>query len=96
MKCALCNGAVSIVKGSIPFESQPLGRIFIPNVRHSVCRDCGEITFSHEEAEKVDAYIEERETAAINSLPVGDFISVKEALHILGITKQAFSKNPQI
>lgn len=96
MKCALCNGNLGTVIGSIQFKSKPLGNIFIPNIKHSVCCNCGDIIIDCEESGKIKRYLEEKETEAILSLPIGDFVSLNEAAQILGVTKQAFSKNPRI
>jgi hypothetical protein len=96
MLCDLCNGSRSIVIGSISFKSKPLGTIFVPGIRHSTCRGCGEISIDFEETKKINAYVEKKEAEAILSLPIGDFISLNEAAIILGKTKQAFSKDSRI
>ncbi|QSV46240.1 helix-turn-helix domain-containing protein [Geobacter benzoatilyticus] len=96
MRCDMCNGAVSSVIGSISFASKVLGRILVPHVKHSKCRDCGDISIDFNESKKIHDFISKKESDAIYSLPIGDFISLNEAADILGITKQAFSKHSRI
>ncbi len=96
MLCDLCNGTRSIIIGGLSFKSRPLGSIYVPSIRHSKCRDCGDVSIDFEETKKINAYIEKKEAEAICSLPIGEFISSNEAAVILGKTKQAFSKDSRI
>lgn len=96
MLCDLCNGNRSIVIGGLSFKSRPLGTIYVPSIRYSKCRDCGDVSIDFEETKKINAYVEKKESEAIYSLPIGEFISLNEAAVILGKTKQAFSKDSRI
>ncbi|WP_027360575.1 hypothetical protein [Desulforegula conservatrix] len=96
MLCDLCNGNRSIVIGGLSFKSRPLGTIYVPSIRYSKCRDCGDVSIDFEETKKINAYIQKKESEAIYSLPIGEFISSNEASIILGKTKQALSKDSRI
>ena len=96
MKCAICNGESIQKVGTIEFDSKSLGKIIVPNIIHHLCKSCGETLINIEQSEKVISYVKKREQEAIEQLPIGNFISSNEAAKILGVTKQAFSKNPKI
>lgn len=96
MLCDLCNGTRSIIIGGLSFKSRPLGSIYVPSIRYSKCRDCGDVSIDFEETKKINTYIKKKEAEAICSLPIGEFISSNEAAVLLGKTKQAFSKDSRI
>lgn len=96
MKCEMCNGKLSKVKEELEFSTPALGKLLIPNVTFFKCNECGEKLLTPEISNKVTDYVKTKEQEAINSLPIGEFISLNEAAEILGVTKQAFSKNPKI
>jgi predicted DNA-binding protein (UPF0251 family) len=96
MRCDLCNGTRCKITGSIPFRSKPLGEITVPSIEYYRCRNCGDISIDNNEAIKINNYIQLKENEAISSLPIKDFISQKEACEMLGVSKQAFSKNSRI
>jgi hypothetical protein len=68
----------------------------VPDIEYEQCLRCGQILLTPESNKKVIAYVKKQEQEAIDDLPIGGFISLNEAAEILGITKQAFSKNPNI
>ena len=96
MECALCNGKLTDKYDTIEFESKTIGQIFVPNIRQTVCEECGDILLTPRESERIISYVKHREKTAIGRLPVSEFASLNEAAKILGVTKQAFSKNPRI
>jgi len=96
MDCTYCNSKLVKRKGEVEFKSRSLGKVMVPNLQFLECDNCGEKLINPEEGEKAISYIEKEEQIAINSLPIGEFVTSKEAAEILGITKQAFSKNHKI
>lgn len=96
MKCEMCHGKLSKVKEELEFSSPALGKLLIPNITFFKCNKCGEKLLTPEMSDKVTKYVKAKEQEAIDCLPIGEFISLNEASEILGITKQAFSKNPKI
>ena len=96
MNCALCNGMLVKKTAPIEFKSKSIGKILVPDLKFLECEECGDKILTPEESDKAINYISKKENEAIYNLPVKDFITVKEASKMLGITKQAFSKHPKI
>ena len=96
MKCKLCDGNVTSKTGEIIFDSTVLGKVTIPKLSFTECANCGDRLLTLIESEKAIDYLAEKETVAIKSIPIGNFISANEAAKILQITKQAFSKHSAI
>jgi hypothetical protein len=95
MRC-ICKNRFTEKKGEVEFKSRSLGKVKVPNLRFLECDNCGERLISPEEGDKATDFIEKEEQKIINNLPIGEFVSTKEAAEILDITKQAFSKNQRI
>jgi hypothetical protein len=96
IKCEYCDGSVTKVKGVLPFKSKALGAVNVPDIEQHKCSKCGNTVISLDEADKVTAFIKNKEQEIINNLPACVFISLNQAAERLGITKQAFSKHPRI
>ncbi len=96
MLCPECDGTIDIIVGKLSFKSRMLGDIEVPRVTYKLCAGCQEITIAADESRGIDRYLSMRETSALGSLPVREFITLNEAASILEISKQAFSKNPRI
>ena len=96
MDCAICNNKLTETKGVYTFHSKIIGKINIPNIKIFKCLNCDERLLFDTESEKVLNYVENKEQEAIGSLPIGEFITTNQAAEILGISKQAFSKDPKI
>jgi hypothetical protein len=94
--CDRCDGILNHNVGEVPFKSKIIGTLTVPGVHHLKCQKCGYYLISYEGAGTINAYLEEKETEAINSLPIGEFVSANKAAEILELTKQAFSKNKRI
>lgn len=95
MRC-LCKNRFTKKEGEVEFKSRSFGKVKVPNLRFLECDNCGERLISPEEGDKATNFIEKEEHKVINNLPIGEFVSTKEAAEILEITKQAFSKNQRI
>ena len=96
MNCALCNGNIVKKNSFLLFKSKTLGDVTIPSIDFEECEFCRDILLSPESSKKALSYVRQKEQDAINKMPIDDFITAAEAVDILGITKQAFSKNPKI
>jgi hypothetical protein len=96
MKCALCNGNLIRRTGSVEFKTRSLGTINVPNLQFLECDACDEKLLDRIESKKATDYIRNKEQQRINNLPIGEFLSAKEAATFFEITKQAFSKHPKI
>jgi len=95
MRC-ICKNIFTDKKGKVEFKSRSLGKVMVPDLRFLECDNCGARLISPEEGDKATDFIEKEEQKVINNLPIGEFVSTKEAAAILEITKQAFSKNQRI
>jgi len=96
MKCALCNNKLIHQTGTVEFKSRSLGNISVPDLEYMECKSCGDKLLSPEMSDRMIDFIAGKERAMINTLPVGEFVTLNEASAILGISKQAFSKHPKI
>jgi len=77
-------------------NNRTLGDVVVPQVGVEQCPKCGQLILSGEAERAVSDYLKNRQREAIASLPADDLISAGQAAEILGVTKQAFSKNPKI
>lgn len=68
----------------------------VPRVDVEQCPNCGERILSEAAETAVSHYLKTRVKAAIACLPAEDLISAGQAAAMLGVSKQAFSKNPKI
>ncbi len=96
MRCSICNGLIFPKTDSISFKSKTIGEVLVPNIKHKACSLCREVLISPSESKKIFNYVKEKERNAIGRLPISDFVSLNMAAKILGVSKQAFSKNPRI
>ena len=96
MKCGLCNNKLILKRGAVEFDSRSLGKVLVPHLKFYECETCGDKLLSPEESDKAFEYIANEENQLIKTFPIGEFITANEAAEILGITKQAFSKNHKI
>jgi hypothetical protein len=96
LKCEYCGGAIIKTRDKLKFKSKALGDVLVPDIEQSKCTKCNDVLISLDEADKVAKYIKDKEHQTIKLLPFDDMISLNAAAKILGITKQAFSKNSRI
>jgi len=96
MKCAECNGNLEIITGDFKSKNKSLGDITVPEISYTKCNNCGVILLDPEMAQKITTFKKQREIESIKRIPVGEFLTVTEAIDVLEITKQAFSKNNKI
>ena len=96
MNCTLCNGETARRTEEYLCQSKALGDVPLPLIEVDTCLRCGSKMLSAEAATQVAGYLKTLETNAIRSLPADDLISAGQAAGLLGVSKQAFSKNPKI
>ncbi|MBT8360007.1 MAG: hypothetical protein HKP41_17045 [Desulfobacterales bacterium] len=77
-------------------NSKVIGEVLIPLIEFYECRGCHETTLSPEASHELITHVREQERNAIASLSSDDLITAGQAAAILGVSKQAFSKNPKI
>ena len=96
MNCPSCSTETISKALDYQCNNKILGDVIVPLVEVEQCPNCGELILSEEAETAVSHYLKTREKEAIASLPAEDLISAGQAAAILGVTKQAFSKNPKI
>ncbi len=96
MNCPSCNTETISQVLDYQCNNNILGDILVPRVEVGQCPNCGELILSKEAETAVSHYLKTLEREAIANLPAEDLISAGQAAEILGVTKQAFSKNPKI
>lgn len=96
MRCNECSGNMRTVSGNYPTKSKSLGKVVVPDVTYCKCETCESVLLDPDMARKVSDFKNRKEAQLIRQLPVGEFLTLNEASDILGITKQAFSKNNKI
>lgn len=94
--CGLCNGQLLEITGPYEVNSKALGIVKVPEVHRFQCSECGDVTLPSEEAGKVSHFTANKVEETIKLLPIGQFIPADQAANILGVSKQAFSKNKRI
>jgi hypothetical protein len=96
MNCRLCNTETLTKTQDILSGNRLAGNAIVPLVEVEECSACGEIALSTKAENEMAAYLKMRQKKVMAGLPVDDLISAGQAAEILGVTKQAFSKNPKI
>lgn len=96
MKCDSCANQMRARFGPYRLRTKELGEIRVPNIAYLACKACDERLLDPEQAKNVTSYAREQVSKAISNLPVGQFVSMVDAAELLGISKQAFSKNARI
>jgi hypothetical protein len=77
-------------------HSMLLGAIWLQQVQSLKCDDCEETFLDSKNWALVDQLVIQREDEAIGKIPINQFVSASKASEMLGITKQAFSKDQRI
>ena len=96
MNCPSCKTETISKALDYQCKNRIIGDVIVPQVEVEQCPNCGELILSEEAETAVSHYLKTREKEAIAGLPAEDLISAGQAAAILGVTKQAFSKNPKI
>jgi len=88
----LCDGELLQVTKDFEIESPITGEEIVPGIEFEVCQECGDTFLLPSMGNKIAEYVREKEQTAIGQIPFDEFITAKEAIEILGFTKQALSK----
>ena len=96
MKCSNCGKRLTPKTGLYAFEDEYLGRISVELKGSHECKPCDDVYLSWEDAGRVEQAENDVEEQLLQSKPVSDFVTQKETAEILGISKQAVSKNHRI
>lgn len=83
-------------RNNVVITSPLIGDVIVPNIDVGYCAVCDDSLIPYEAWGIIDEYVSKLEDAAIKQLPIGDFVPVMQAITMLEVTKQAFSKNKRI
>jgi hypothetical protein len=96
MQCIDCSETYDKKLGSVMFKSVICGQVKTPKVKFFECRKCKRRLFDAASAEIINDAVLQREQEFIRSLPIGDFISLRQAAELLGMTPDRFRRNKRI
>lgn len=96
--CEKCGSEMLPCSGNFSVTDKYAGSIVIENGSWSECIMCGESAriYSFEVANQIASVRSERIDTMLQSRPLREFVGAVTASAILGISKQAFSKNKRI
>lgn len=96
MKCHECGSNYKTIQTNFRIKSKIVGNVIVPKVELEECKKCGDQLLDNAASLKVAEYIKAKEAEAIGRQPISEFIDAQKVTEILGISKQALSKNPRI
>jgi hypothetical protein len=91
-----CSGHLVILNESFQLKSKIVGDVTIPSIEQYKCNKCDYTELSAQSTDSILDYVRTKEKEAINSLPIGEFVSATHAAEILECSRQAFNHNPRI
>ncbi|MDR2850212.1 MAG: hypothetical protein LBW77_06705 [Verrucomicrobiota bacterium] len=97
MKCCECGGEYkNHTNTKLRVDDDAVGTFYVDGVSYQACGSCGARLFAPEDAKKIEAAREKTLETLLLSQPIGGFLTVAEAVKLLGVTRQAFHKNRRI
>ena len=96
MRCENCDSDTAHEVQGYVAHSVLLGDIRLGHITSRRCDECEEVFLDIANWDLVFQSIKDRESRAIGRIPSDQFVSAKKASVMLGISKQAFSKDPRI
>lgn len=96
MKCLDCKKDYVKVRKDCTFFSIIAGSVTVPNVTFTQCPKCKQKSLTPTEADIMVDFVKKKEKELILKQPLIHFVTVKQAVEILGVTDKAFRSNPKI
>jgi hypothetical protein len=98
MLCPKCLGEMVEIVSEYICHSLLIGEMKIPELPIISCNtpECSQVFLSYSSCKVIEAYYQEEESIAIDSLPIGEFISGKDAANLLEISMKDFWKHFKI
>ena len=96
MKCHDCGGTYIGYNDTLDLHIDIIGYYSVDATNYFKCQKCGELLFPRDTVKKIESVEADITNKFISKLPIKEFVFATEAAMLLGITKQAFSKNPRI
>ena len=96
MRCSNCGKRLVQKTGLYISENEYLGCISVDLQDSHECRDCEDVYLSWKDVGRLEQAENDVQERLLKRRPVSDFVTQKETAEMLGITKQAVSKNGRI
>jgi len=96
MRCAECGGELETQRGTLRLLDEMAGPLVIGDVEYRTCKACGSQQYPPATASKIAEIRRRQIEEFIREMPVAHFVTVGQAASLLGVSKQAFSKNRRI
>ena len=96
MDCCECGSTYLETQGLLQIHDLFVGPVTISHAHYYKCTNCQGLLYSVETAKAIDSARAERLEELLAARPIRDFVSATEAASMLGISRQAFSKNRRI
>ena len=96
MKCHECGGSYQSIKGSLQKIDKFIGPFVVKDIEYLECGKCNDRLFDPNAAKKISEAREEAMYRALMKQDIGNFVTGKEVLDLLGFTRQALNQNQKI
>ena len=96
MRCPECGGELETRRGTLRLLDEMAGPLVIANVEYRTCKACGSQQYPPATALRIAESRRRQIEEFIQEMPVAHFVTVGQAASLLGVSKQAFSKNRRI
>lgn len=96
MICSECGGNYRKSADPLELNDKYIGKLAIKGISYLICEGCGGILYPPETTRKIDFLKKERTQELIRDFSLSSFISSSETTELLGVSKQALSKNRRI
>lgn len=95
MQCSVCNGIYQEKRG-IQVNDPYIGTIIIKDALYYECKQCNTKLYTLETSQAIEVERAQRLQERVSDYPIRDFINATQTALMLGITRQALSKNHRI
>ncbi len=96
MLCINCGGTLCTTVDSVKQTSLLLGCLLTDPVEVEKCMNCDKIVFPYYSAKQVGEFVRHAEQKAIEQLPIGEFITIKQVSEILEISIEKIRDDKRI
>ena len=96
MRCPECAGQLETRLETLHILDEIAGLLVIGNAEYRICRKCGSRSYPAATAARIEEKRRDRIQELVHQLPVSEFVTTRQAASLLGVSKQAFSKNQRI
>jgi hypothetical protein len=96
MQCSECGGKYIDTTEPLEVSDALVGLVRMEGVAYLKCRECGDRLLPRDAARALGLARDQKKKTLVGAYPYEEFVTAPEAQEILGMTRQAFSKNRRI